>query len=240
MSRLGDTIHAARMEKGLAPKALAKKCGVAESFIVEVEAGRRIVTDDQAQRILKVLGISNPVSTELEVAAEPPQKRAKPRVLPPANPSPIAPPAPETVSAYRDEPEAPEGAWMDALGALVRRVPVLDEDGKTLEHRVLPVVGGRIEGAPPDKVFYYRCPDDSLRGFRICAGDLLLTVPANALADDAIMVVAVGEERMARKVKKLDGGRVLLQSYDREFEARTLDLRNVQLLGRCVRLECAL
>ena len=71
MSRLGDTIRGARLKKAMTPKALAKKCGVSESFIVEVESGRRIVSDDQAQRILKVLGVDNPVSTELEVASEP-------------------------------------------------------------------------------------------------------------------------------------------------------------------------
>ena len=37
-----------------------------------------------------------------------------------------------------------------------------------------PIVNGKIEGGAPDKVIYYRCPDDMLRGFRIHAGDLLL------------------------------------------------------------------
>ena len=80
MSRLGETIRAARLKKGLTPKALGKKCGVAESFINDVEMGTRIVSDDQAQRILKVLGVENPISTELEVAAEPEvELRPRPR-----------------------------------------------------------------------------------------------------------------------------------------------------------------
>ena len=70
MSRLGDTIRAARVKAGMTPKALGKKCGVAESFINDVERGTKIVSDDQAQRILKVLGVKNPISTELEVAAD--------------------------------------------------------------------------------------------------------------------------------------------------------------------------
>ena len=52
-------------------KALAKKCGMAEGVIKDIESGRRIVSDDQAQRILKILGVENPVSAELEVAQEP-------------------------------------------------------------------------------------------------------------------------------------------------------------------------
>ena len=71
MSRMGDTIRAARVQAKMTEKALGKKCGMAENVIREIEAGRRIVSDEQAQRILKILGVKNPVSEELEVAAEP-------------------------------------------------------------------------------------------------------------------------------------------------------------------------
>mgnify|MGYP006392078815 FL=1 len=65
MSRLGDTIQKARIKAKMTEKALGRKCGLAESFIKDVESGRKIVSDEQAQRILKVLGVQNPVSTEL-------------------------------------------------------------------------------------------------------------------------------------------------------------------------------
>ena len=71
MSRLGDTIRTARLKAKMTEKALGKKCGMAENVIKDIESGRRIVSDDQAQRILKVLGVANPISTELDVAAEP-------------------------------------------------------------------------------------------------------------------------------------------------------------------------
>ena len=71
MSRLGDSIRAARLKAKMTEKALGKKCGMAESVIKEIESGRRIVSDEQAQRILKLLGADSPVSTELDVAAEP-------------------------------------------------------------------------------------------------------------------------------------------------------------------------
>ena len=71
MSRMGDTIRGARLQAKMTEKALGKKCGMAENVIKDIESGRRIVSDDQAQRILKILGVKNPVSEELEVAAEP-------------------------------------------------------------------------------------------------------------------------------------------------------------------------
>ena len=80
MSRLGDAIRKARLAKKMTEKQLGRKCGMAENVIKDIEAGRRIVSDDQAQRILKLLGAESPVSTELDVAAEPEvQLRPRPR-----------------------------------------------------------------------------------------------------------------------------------------------------------------
>lgn len=233
MSRLGETIRAARLKKGLTPKALGKKCGVAESFINDVEMGTRIVSDDQAQRILKVLGAENPISTELDVAAEPEvQLRPKPR----AYVLPIEPEQPQKEQAARESSDA----WLDALGGVVKRVPIMDEGGVVIDHRLMPVIGGKIEGGHPDKVIFYRCPDNSMRGFRVFAGDLLLTVPAAVAIDDAIMLVQLDGKRVVRKIKKQDGGRLLLQSYESEFEGKVVSIKDVLIVGHCVRLERSL
>ena len=220
MSRLGDTIRGARLKKAMTPKALAKKCGVSESFIVEVESGRRIVSDDQAQRILKVLGVDNPVSTELEVASEPEVKlrpAPRPYVLPVDRP--------EKKPASEEPAAAPTDAWLDALGGVVKRVPIMGMDGVVVDHRLLPVIGGKIEGGNPEKVLYYRCPDDSMRGFRIHPGDLLLEYKG---------------KRLVRKVRKQEGGKLMLQHYDREFVGEVVSVRDVLIIGRCVRLEATL
>lgn len=230
MSRLGDTIRTARLKAKMTEKALGKKCGMAESVIKEIESGRRIVSDDQAQRILKLLGVENPVSTELDVAAEPEVKlRPKPR----AYVMPIEPDAPQKEAAARESSDA----WLDALGGVVKRVPVTDPAGVVIDHVLTPIIGGKIEGGAPDKVFYYRCPDNALRGFRVYAGDLLLTVPASKPEDDRLMLVLHKGERVVRKLLKLDGNRLQLQSFDYEFTAEVVPLTAVQVLGRCVKLQ---
>ena len=233
MSRLGDTIRAARLKRKMTEKALGKKCGMAENVIKDIEAGRRIVSDDQAQRILKVLGAENPISTELDVAAEPEvQLRPKPR----AYVLPIEPEQPQKEQAARESSDA----WLDALGGVVKRVPIMDEGGVVIDHRLMPVIGGKIEGGHPDKVIFYRCPDNSMRGFRVFAGDLLLTVPAAVAIDDAIMLVQLDGKRVVRKIKKQDGGRLLLQSYESEFEGKVVSIKDVLIVGHCVRLERSL
>lgn len=229
MSRLGDAIRKARIAKKWSEKQLGRKCGMAENVIREIESGRRIVSDDQAQRILKLLGAENPVSTELEVAQEPEVKlRPQPRayVLPAKNV------APEQQKASDEATDA----WLDALGGVVKRVPVMDENGVVIDHVLTPIISGRIEGGAPDKVFYYRMGDDALRGFRIHAGDLLLTVPETRAADGAIMLIEYKGKRMPRKLMKMDGMRIQMQSFDREFEAVIAPAPEVRVLGRCVQL----
>ena len=229
MSRLGDTIREARVKAKLTEKALGKKCGLAESCIRDIESGRRIVSDDQAQRILKVLGLSSPVSTELDVAAEP---EVRPRPRPRAYVLPVEAQA----DAARRAAEESSDAWLDALGGVVRRVPVMSPDGLVIDHVLTPIIGGKIEGGAPDKVVYYRCPDDMLRGFRVYAGDLLLTIPASRAEDDRLMLVEYRGERMVRKLLKLDGGRIQMQAFDHEFTAVTGTIADVRVLGRCVKL----
>ena len=229
MSRLGDTIRAARVKAKLTEKALGKKCGLAESFIKDVESGRKIVSDDQAKRILKMLGTANPISTELDAAAEPPVKlRPKPRAYILSTEEQNAP--------DRQAQNESNDAWLDALGGVVKRVPVMSPDGVVVDHVLTPIVQGKIEGGAPDKVLYYRCPDDMLRGFRVYAGDLLLVVPASKAEDDRLMLVEYGGERMVRKLLKLDGGHIQMQAFDHEFTAVVGNLQTVKVLGRCVRL----
>lgn len=57
MSRLGDLIRTERLRQKLTLKQVARKCGVAESYLAAVEAGTRIIADDQARRILKTIGL---------------------------------------------------------------------------------------------------------------------------------------------------------------------------------------
>lgn len=233
MTRLGETIKKARLGAKMTEKALAKKCGVAESFIKEVEAGRRIVSDDQAQRILKALGVKNPVSAELEVANE-----GKVKLRPKPRPYIIPVPQPEKKETPEETHAAGEAAdaWLDALGGVVKRVPVIGEDNVVIDHVLTPVIGGKIEGGHPEKVLYYRCPDDSLRGFRIYAGDLLLTVPAKAVVSNAIMLIQRDGQRIARKITKMDGGRLNVQSFDVDFVSEILPAQDVYVLGLCVKL----
>ncbi len=244
MSRLGDLIRTERVRAKLTPKQLAKKCGMAESYITAVEKGTRIIADDQARRILKCIGLKEQTEADFsldDIAAtvdlatvSSPAAKA---VTQPA-PKPRAPEA--EVVASTDEKGVGGSIWLDALTSVLKHVPVMNAIMKPIDHRLVPIVSGKIEGANPDKVFYYLAPDDSMRGFRIHQGDIALIVPAHSPVDGAVMLVEYNNHRYLRKVKKMADFTVILQSFDREYDAVTAQVSEVNFIGRAVKLEVTL
>lgn len=241
MSRLGDLIRTERVRQKMTPKQVAKKCGVSESYLLAVEAGTRIIADDQARRILKTIGLKEQTEVDFsldDIAATVDLAQVQPQMAKQMT-KPKARPAEAEVVASTDEkdPAVTGSVWLDALTSVLKRVPVMNAVMKPVSYRLLPIENGMIEGAKPDKVFYFLAPDDSMRGFRIHAGDVALTVPAQSPIDGAVMLVEYDGHRALRKVKVMERFQVLLQSFDREYDAKTLQLNEVNFLGRCVRVE---
>ena len=249
MSRLGDLIRTERIRQKMTPKQVARKCGVSESYIMAVEAGTRIIPDDQARRILKTIGLReqteadftlDDIAATVDLAQVEPQMAkavARPKVKPVAQPT-------EAEKVASSEDEKNEGVvgsvWLDALQSVLKRVPVMNAVMKPVDHRMLPIVQGKIEGANPDKVYYFLAPDDSMRGFRVHSGDIALIVPAQSPIDGAIMLVEYAGHRNLRKLKKLDATTVMLQSYGREYDAETVNVTDLVCLGRAVKVEFTL
>ena len=256
MSRLGDLIRTERVRAKLTPKQLAKKCGVAESYLVAVEKGTKIIADDQARRILKAIGLREQTeadfslddiaaTVDLATVASPTAKTVATRPAPKREPEAelVASTGGKTPSGSKDVAEEKNvggSIWLDALTSVLKHVPVMNAIMKPIDHRLLPIVGGKIEGANPDKVFYYLVPDDSMRGFRIHQGDLALIVPAHSPIDGAIMLVEYNNHRFLRKVKKLADFTVILQSFDKEYDAETAQLSECTFIGRAAKLEVTL
>ena len=237
MSRLGDLIRTERIRHKMTPKQVAKKCGVSESYLVAVEAGTRIIADDQARRILKAIGLKQQTEAEFtldDIAATVDLAQVQPKMAEVLKKKPEKKEA--ELAASSDDEGVAGSVWLDALQSVLKRVPVMNAVMKPVSYKLVPVENGRIEGANPDKVFFYLAPDDSMRGFRIHRGDIVLTVPANSPVDGAIMLLNYNEHRYLRKIKVLDDSTVMLQHYDREYEAETVPMNEIGFLSRCVRV----
>ena len=236
MSRLGDLIRTERIRQKMTPKQVAKKTGVSESYLMAVEAGTRIIADDQARRILKAIGLKSQNEAEFtldDIASTVDLVQVQPRMAAAAK-KPERKEA-EVVASTQEETVA-GSIWLDALQGVLRRVPVMNAVMKPVNYRLVPLENGRIEGANPEKVFYFLAPDDSMRGFRIHRGDIVLTVPANSPVDGAVMLVNYKDHHNLRKIKVMDERTVMLQSYDRQYEAETVPISEVGFLSRCVQV----
>ena len=238
MSRLGDLIRTERIRQKMTTKQVARKCGVSESYLQAVEAGTRIIADDQARRILKTIGLRQQNEAEFtldDIAATVDLVQVQPKMAEAVR-APKKKEA-ELVASSEEKEEGVAGSvWLDALQSVLKRVPVMNAVMKPVSYKLVPVENGRIEGANPDKVFYYLAPDDSMRGFRIHRGDIVLTVPAQSPVDGAVMLMNYNEHRYLRKVKILNDHQVMLQSYDREYEADTVSIADVGFISRCVQV----
>lgn len=240
MSRLGDLIMLERTRQKLTRKQVARKCGVSESYLKDVEEGRRIIQDDQARRILKTLGTSQRNEAEFsldEIAATVDLTTLAPaRPQAPAQPKPAEPaPAPKAQSK-----EEQSGIWLDALSSVLQPVPVMNAGWIQTARRMVPIQDGKIEGAKPDKVVYFLAPDDSMRAMRIEKGDLVMIVPQTLPVDGAIMLVEYGAHRCLRRIKLLGNSNILLQSGDRELGAEPMHISDLKIVGKAVRIEITL
>jgi transcriptional regulator with XRE-family HTH domain len=240
MSRLGDLIRTERIRQKLSPKQVAKKCGVSESYLLAVEAGTKIIADDQARRILKSMGLKQQTEAEFtldDIAATVDLAQVQPRMAAAAAAKKPARKEAELAASSDDQEEGVAGSvWLDALQSVLKRVPVMNAVMKPVSYQLVPVENGRIEGANPDKVFFYLAPDDSMRGFRIHRGDIVLTVPAQSPVDGAIMLLNYNEHRYLRKIKVMDDRTVMLQHYDREYESETVPINEIGFIARCVKV----
>lgn len=238
MSRLGDLIHLERERRGLTAKKVARLCAVSEKYLLDVEQGKRIIGDDQARRILKTMGLEHQTEADFsldDIAATVDLHTIAP-TLPKADGDQQKP---RPVASLPAEDNEHGGIWLEALHGVLREVPVYNAAWSIVDHKTLAAAGGRIEGGPADKALYFMAPDNTMRGFRILQGDLLLTVPAQSPIDGAVMLLTMRGHYMVRKIK-ITGDRLMLLSYDQELDAQPVTLSAVTFLGRCARLEASL
>ena len=242
MSRLGDLIRLERTRQGLTHKQVARKCGVSDKYLMEVEAGTRIIADDQARRILKTMGMTEHTESEFtldDIAATVDLQSAVPQLTKVVETKKtVKQEKPEAVA--ETDPGVAGSIWLDALSGVLKHVPVYNAVMKEVGHRLLPITNGKIEGASPDKVFYFMAPDNEMRGFRVQRGDIVLVVPAQAAVDGAIMLLQTPQGRVLRKIKRVNDYQAMLQKYDETFESEIKNYNELTFVGRCVRLEAEL
>jgi len=222
MSRVGENIKNTRTSIGMSQKQLAKKLGVAESFINEIESGRKIANQSLIDRLSKVLGkdINDiTMSFEEEVYRE------------------------EKTQKFSSEPkkESVKDVWSEAFGSVLKNVPVYGYDlNKPISWKQLPLINNKVEGYAQDKVLYLQIEDDDMIGFRIAQGDLGFAHVTHEIENNAICLIEYNNGRAIRQIRKLDNNKLLFISNKGSLRTETVDSKNIKVLAKLDRIEIKL
>lgn len=220
MSRISENMKKTRLSSGLSQKQLAKKLGTSESFINEVENGRKVLSDSMISRLSKIFNIDlddiNMYSEEQKNDEEVVVKRAK--------------------------EEKVNEVWSDAFSSVIKSVPVYEYNLKTIvETKQMPVMSNKIEGFSQDKVAFLLIEDDEMMGFRVTKGDIAFVYVNHEIENNSICLIEYNQLRCIRQIKKLDANKVLLISNGgSSLRTETINPKDIKVLARLVKLEIKL
>ena len=227
MSRVGEKIKEARLKSGMTQKALAKKLGVAEKYINEVEMGRKVVQEsfiDRAAKILKVdLNDVSMVVTDEALMEERKEEKAREKENKKVSPKTLG----ETSEV-----------WTEAFSSVLKKVNIYDYSlNNVLGDKELPNYSGKIEGFPVDKVMYLKIADNDMSGFRIMKGDLAFGHLVKEVSNNGIFLIEYKEKRIIRQIKLLGNSRALLISNEGSVRTETVELNNLKVIAKLERIE---
>lgn len=238
MSRIGQEINKLRLKKGMTAKQLAKALGVSEGFVLDIESGKKIISDEMIGRVSKALDFElGPIglfASEDKFApgiGEDDNTRTARKA--PANAARV----PATISKpTKDEPI--QQIWDDAFGNILKTVPVYDyKMDRFIDKRLLPIEKNKVEGYQKEKVFYLIIEDTDMSGFRVFKGDRAFGVLESQIDTDGIYLIEYNGERAVRQVKRLQGDKLLLVYNRSTLITETVGAKDIKVLARLVRLE---
>lgn len=220
MSRIGSEISRLRKELGITQKQLAKLVGVSEGFIVDVETGKRILNEDLIKKFSRALR-GEVGKLELYEAEE------------------NKPEPDKNVVKVVEKPV--QDIWNDALAGILMPIPVYRyKMDKSIDTKQLPIIHNKVEGFPKDRLFYLIIEDNDMSGFRIIKDDLALVYSTHDIDKDGIYFVDYKGKRIVRQIKDIGSGRMLLVSNSGRLVTDTVYRKDLNVLGRLIRLEIML
>jgi transcriptional regulator with XRE-family HTH domain len=222
VSRVGENIKQAREKSGMTVKALAKKLGVADKYLNEVEMGRKVAPEsfiDKAAKILKsdLNDISMVVTDEALM-----EERKTLKEIPKRN------------------IESSE-VWTDAFSSVLRSVPIYNYSLSNKKgSKEMPIHSNKIEDYPQDKVFYLEIEDNEMNGFRMLKGDIAFAHSIKEVSNNGFFLIDYKGNRKIRQVKVLGNSKVLLVSNAGSLLTETMEIKEIDVIAKLERVEITL
>lgn len=239
MSIIGTNIKKIRIKQNLSAKQLAKKCGISETALLEIEDGKKVPTTQLTNLITKGLGVNidaieptyfsdyfeeNPEPKETLQASASRTSNAKQETLKPS----VA----NTIS--------------DALSKAVKKIPVVAKitagksipfEGDIIDNKFEPVFQGKNNNVTGEAFIYYLVQDNSMQGARIMKSDLALVFLTDSIRDKDIALFTYKNSTYIRRYKAVSDNLVVLYPENPDFETFAVDKKDIKIVGKVLRVE---
>lgn len=222
MSRIGDKIKEARLKANIPQKALAKKLGVSEKYINEVEMGRKVAQESFINKASKLLNVD---LNDVSMLAADEELMEEKRIERESKPN------------IKKDNKSNE-VWENAFSSVLKNVPIYDYELRNVKgHKELPIHSNKVEGYPQDKVIYLEISDDEMSGFRMLKGDLVFGHLVTELNQSGFYLVNYNGKTKIREIRRLDNSKVLLMSNRGSVMTETVEVRNIKVIAKLDRVE---
>lgn len=222
MNRVAVKIKEARLKAKLTEKQLAKKCGLSESYIIQIESGKKVINEKAAESILNALGAKLDFVDKLDEEA----KEVKPK-----EEKPVA----KKEEFYNIQPTE---QWSDALANIIKKFPIYEvETNKIVGYKELPILGKKVEGYHWDKILFVQSSNDDLEALRIKKKDTLMLCLTSEIHNNSVYLIELNQKKLLRQIRKEANNKVTLYTGVKGETPMVTELSKIKVIGKCVKVE---
>lgn len=211
----------------MTPNELAKKCGLTESYILSVEAGKKIAPETVIEKLMTTLGGAYEQLDPTSLADREPKIAAAPTRANQSGSNNQAGSKPtETVQLT--------GQWMDALAGVIRTYPIMRGNKQQGEIEMV-IANKKIEGTHPDHISFV-LSQETIDSFRICDGDLLTLSTDLTMINDKMYYIQYYGKYLVRKLRKEHNGQLTISPGLSGGASEQVPIQQIKTLGRVLKV----
>ncbi|GAB6109634.1 helix-turn-helix domain-containing protein [Fusibacter bizertensis] len=221
MNRLAVKIKEARIKAKMSEKDLAKACGQNINYILQIESGKKVINEQIAEQILKILGEKIEFFQDKEEAPKDIVKKPEPKKV-----------------IIKEEMKAitPTDQWADALSGVIKAYAVTDENGKAIDSKELSIISKKVDGVQYDKVSFVKLTNSQLPQHRLFINDVITLQSTNEYSSNGIYYIEYGQKKFVRYVEKINNTQVIISTGKNENEIE-VGLKAIKIIGKAIKVE---
>jgi SOS-response transcriptional repressor LexA len=209
-------------------------------IILDIESGKKIPNSNIINSISKALAI-NIDAIEPDYFSDYFEDEKEPSPQPAAAKNTYVPRSNQVEKATPKD-----NTFSDAFNKAIRKIPVLSKitigkkvpfENDISDYKFEPIFQGKSNNVVGDQFIYYTISDNSLSGSRILKGDLALIFLTDSVMDKDMIVFIHNNRLHIRRIKLIDSRSVILYPDNPEYEALITDKKDIQIVGKVVRIE---